>query len=84
MKKVVNKNDEREAMLKELEDEFVAEFHALRKAHEMTQQEMADKANVIRETIARIENSITSPQVSTLLKILAPLGYTVKITKIEK
>ncbi len=84
MKKVVNQDNEREVMLRELEDEFIAEFHALRKAHEMTQQEMADKANVIRETIARIENSITSPQVSTLLKILAPLGYTIKITKIEK
>ena len=72
------------SLVNELEKEFVNEFHQLRKAHEMTQQEMADKACVIRETIARIENSITSPQVSTLLKILVPLGYTIKITKIDE
>lgn len=44
---------------------------------------MADNANVIRETIARIENCITSPQMNTLIKILEPLGYTIKIVKIK-
>ena len=44
---------------------------------------MAEGANVIRETIARIENQITSPQVNTLIKILEPLGYTIKIEKIN-
>ena len=50
----------------------------------MTQQEMADKSNVIRETIARIESQITSPQVRTMIKILQPLGYTIKIVSIPK
>ena len=75
---------EKEKKLDLLEQELVDTFHKIRKSKKLTQQEMADQSNVIRETIARIENRITSPQVNTLLKILEPLGYTVKITKISK
>lgn len=75
---------ERNDKLNKLEQEFVDSFINLRKTRRLTQQKMADDAGVIRETVARIENRITSPQVNTLLKILEPLGYTVKITKIKK
>jgi len=77
-------NDERLKKLDSLEQEFVDSILKLRKDRKLTQQEIADNADVIRETIARIENRITSPQVNTLLKILEPLGYTIKITKICK
>ena len=77
-------NDERLKKLDSLEQEFVDSILKLRKDRKLTQQEIADNADVIRETIARIENRITSPQVNTLLKILEPLGYTIKITKISK
>lgn len=86
--KVVTENlkgyKEREEILDSLEQEFVDSIIKLRKDKRLTQQEIADAGNVIRETIARIENRITSPQVNTLLKILEPLGYTIKITKISK
>lgn len=75
---------ERNDKLNKLEQEFVDSFINLRKTRRLTQQKMADDAGVIRETVARIENRITSPQINTLLKILEPLGYTVKITKIKK
>ena len=75
---------ERVKVLDELEQEFVDSVVKLRKDKKLTQQEVADDAGVIRETIARIENRITSPQVNTLLKILEPFGYTIKITKISK
>lgn len=74
----------RETLLMELEYEFIQEFVKLRKDLHLTQQQMADSAHVIRETIARIETQITSPQISTLIKILEPLGYTLKIEKIKK
>lgn len=84
----VNENLEeyaqREEILDALEQDFVDSLVKLRKDKNLTQQEIADDASVIRETIARIENRITSPQVNTLLKILEPLGYTIKITKISK
>ena len=75
---------ERLERLDSLEQELVDSVINLRKERRLTQQEVADDADVIRETIARIENRITSPQVNTLLKILEPFGYTIKITKISK
>ena len=44
---------------------------------------MADKSGVVREMIATIENRKKHPQINTLLKILKPFGYTLKITKIK-
>ena len=76
--------DERTRKLDSLEQEFVDSLVQLRKNKRLTQQEIADDASVIRETIARIENRITSPQINTLLKILEPLGYTIKLTRISK
>ena len=84
MRKEKSNYNDREKRLMELEDLFVSEFVKLRHDNGLTQQKMADSANVIRETIARIENKITSPQVNTLIKILEPLGYTIKIEKINK
>lgn len=81
--KKVNEYVEKEKTLMDLEYEFVKQFIKLRKDNKMTQQQMADGAHVIRETIARIENQMTSPQINTLIKILEPIGYTIKITKIE-
>ena len=74
----------REEKLEMLEKEFIESFVKLRKNRRLTQQEMADNGHVIRETIARIENSITSPQINTLIKVLEPLGYTIKLTKIKE
>lgn len=73
----------KEKTLMDLEYTFVTEFIKLRKSLNLSQQQMANNANVIRETVARIENNIVSPQVNTLLKILEPVGYTLKIVPIE-
>ena len=83
-KEDVNTYIEREKILMDLEYQFVCDFIKLRKDLHLTQQQMADSAHVIRETIARIENQITSPQINTLIKILKPLGYTLKIEKIKE
>jgi transcriptional regulator with XRE-family HTH domain len=83
-KEQVKRYIEREKTLQEIEYEFIKEFVNLRHEKKLTQQEMADQANVIRETIARIENQMTSPQVNTLIKILEPIGYTLKIVPIDE
>ena len=74
----------KEDKLKELEYDFVQDFIKLRKDNHLTQEAMANQSGVIRLTITRIENLITSPQVNTLIKILEPIGYTVKIEPIDK
>ncbi len=75
---------EKEKLLQEIEYKFIKDLVNLRHEKKLTQQEMANNANVIRETIARIENQMTSPQINTLIKILEPIGYTVKIVPIDE
>ena len=74
----------KEDKLKELEYDFVQDFIKLRKDNHLAQEAMANQSGVIRLTITRIENLITSPQINTLIKILEPVGYTVKIVPIDK
>ena len=74
----------KEEKLKDLEYQFVQDFIKLRKDNHLTQEAMANQSGVIRLTITRIENLITSPQINTLIKILEPIGYTVKIEPIDK
>ena len=66
-----------------LNQEFIFEFIKLRHELGLTQQEMADKSNVLRDKIAKIEAGIYPPNINSLFKILGPLGYTIKIEKIE-
>lgn len=74
----------REEKLLDLEYEIIQKMITTRKEMHLTQQQLADEADVIRTTIARIENLMTSPQLNTLIRILEPMGYTLKIEKIEK
>ena len=73
-----------EKQILDMEYNLIAEFVRLRKAAKMSQQDVADRCKVIRTTVARIENQMNSPQVRTMLQMLEPLGYTLKIEKIKK
>ncbi len=75
--------ENREKILADLEYQLVIDFIKLRKDLNLSQQEMANASKTIRETIAKIENQIVSPQINTLIKILEPLGYTIGIIKIK-
>ncbi len=78
MKKVVNEEDKYYI----LEKEFRDNLKKIRKENGYTQEKLSKKCSIIRETIARIESGIVSPQLNTLIKILEPIGYTVSIEKI--
>ena len=67
----------------DLEYEFICDFIKLRSELGLTQQQMANEAGVVREMIAVIENRKKHPQLNTLLKILKPFGYTLRIEKIK-
>lgn len=68
----------------ELESLFVKDFIKMRKENNLTQELLADYSNVERVKIARIESEMHSPTVKTLMEILGPIGYTIKIEKIKK
>ncbi len=75
---------EKEKILMDLEYEFICDFIKLRKEKGLTQKALAEMSGVVREKIAKIENKLNSPQLNSLIKILEPIGYTVKIMPIEK
>ena len=56
----------------------------IRTARGISQKELASMSGVVREKITKIENRLNSPQINSLIKILTPLGYTLKIVPIEE
>ena len=50
----------------------------------ISQRELAKLSGVKQPAIARLESMKSTPQIDTLFKILAPLGYTLSITPISK
>lgn len=79
MKKI---NEEKRKM--NLEYNLICDFIKLRNELGLTQKEMGEASNTIREIIAVIETRKKHPQVNTLIKILEPFGYTLSITKIKE
>ena len=74
----------KDEILVSLEQDFIKDFIRIRKNHNLTQQSLADMSGTIREKISKIENSLNSPQLNSLIKILEPIGYTIRIVPIKK
>lgn len=74
---------EKEKLLLDLEYELICDFIKLRKEKGLTQKQLANLSGVIREKIAKIENQLNSPQINSLIKVLEPLGYTIKIMPLK-
>lgn len=68
----------------ELNEIFIKEFIRFRKENNLTQDLFSKYSGVSRTKIARIECGSCSPTILSLLKILAPIGYTIKIEKVKK
>lgn len=68
----------------ELEKDLIRTMVQIREEKGLTQSQLAEICNVKQPVIARMESSVHSPQINSLLKILAPLGYTLQIVPIRK
>ena len=73
-----------EQKLINLEYNLISDFIKLRNELGLTQKEMGEASNTVREIIAVIETRKKHPQINTLIKILEPFGYTLSITKIQE
>ena len=67
----------------ELNEIFIKEFARVRRENNLTQTLLSKYSNVPREKITRIENGMHSPSIISLLNILGPIGYTIKIVKVK-
>jgi len=55
-----------------------------RQANGLTQKELETASGVKQPVIARLERGSTDPQLSTLIRVLAPLGKTIAIVPIDQ
>lgn len=66
-----------------LEEELIEAEISARKKSKLSQKELGEKAGIKQPTIARIESRARSPQVTTLIRMLYPMGYTLRVVPIE-
>lgn len=67
-----------------IEEEIIEAVIRARKEKKLTQQQLSDITGIKQPAIARIENGTNSPMVSTLMKMLCSMGYTLKVVPLEK
>ncbi len=63
----------------ELRAELIVELIKARKEKGISQKKLEKLSGVKQPVIARMETGDTNPQLSTILKVLAPLGYKLAI-----
>jgi DNA-binding XRE family transcriptional regulator len=74
--------------IKQLSDEFIRRYHLLivikqaRKALGLSQQQLADKANLPRTTITKIESGTYNPTINTLINIATAIDKKLEINLI--
>ena len=50
----------------------------------ISQRKLAELSGVKQPAIARLESMKATPQIDTILKLLVPLGYTLKIVPLQE
>lgn len=63
---------------------LLGEIIKARQEQGLTQKELENMSGVKQPVIARLEHGTTDPQLSTIIKILAPLGKTLAVVPLEK
>lgn len=83
LREELNITPEEEEIIR-MEKELIETLIQIREEEGITQAELAKKCHVKQPMIARLESGIHSPQINSLLKILVPLGYTLRVTPLKK
>ncbi len=63
---------------------LIGEMIKAREGHGLTQRDMEKLSGVAQPVIARMEKGKTSPSIDTVLKLLVPLGMTLKVAPIAE
>lgn len=68
----------------ELEKQIIRATIEARKKANLTQQELSELSGIIQPSIAKIENFVRTPQYTTLMRLLRPMGYTIKVVPLNE
>ena len=63
---------------------LIGELIKARQEKGMSQKKLEELSGVKQPVIARMEKGLTSPQLDTILKVLAPLGKTLAVVPLDK
>lgn len=83
VKKELNISKEQEAEI-QLEMDLIKAVISARKTNNLSQRDLSEKTGIKQPVIARIESSTNSPKANTLIKLLYPLGYTLKVVPLDE
>ncbi len=67
-----------------IQAQLMCELIRARQEKNVSQRDLKEMPGIAQSTIARIESGATVPSLTTLIKILAPLGKTLAIVPITK
>ncbi len=62
---------------------LIGELIKARQEKGLSQKKLEELSGVKQPVIARMEKGLTSPQIDTVLKVLAPLGKTLAVVPLE-
>ena len=82
VKKELNISPEQQAEI-QLEMDIIEAVIEVRKKNNLTQRELSKKSGIRQPVIARIEKYTNSPQTNTLIKLLYPMGYTIRVVPLK-
>lgn len=68
----------------DLRASLVAEIVRARRERGLSQKGLEEMSGVKQPVIARMERGLTSPQIGTVLRLLAPLGKTLAIVPLDR
>lgn len=67
-----------------IEEEIIEATINIRKKAQLTQRELSKISGIKQPAIARLESNAVSPQILTLIKLLYPMGYTLKVVPLSE
>ena len=68
----------------DLKVEIVGKIIEARHSREISQRELEEQSGVPQAVISRFEKNSTDPKLTTVLRILKPLGYKLAIVPIDR
>jgi len=73
-----------EKFLLEQEYHIISELVKLREEQQVSQKKLSEMVEMSQPSLARLESKRISPGIDTLLKLFAPLGYTLEVVPIKE
>ena len=73
-----------EEFLLEQEYHLISELVRIREFQRMSQKRLSEMVDMSQPSLARLESKRISPGIDTMLKLLAPLGYTLEVVPIRE